>query len=137
MAQREGKHLRGLVPLSLDEAVLGTEIEVPLLEGSVRIKVQCTLRPVGCFEFRDSVSPVSLRAICDWNFGYPPRRWTSSSGRPGRRDQRHTAKPPSRDGLVCQPLISPRHQPAGKGEGVPGVLQFQLPNNVSRSLKPT
>ncbi len=37
--KREGKHLRGLVPLSLDEAVLGTEIEVPLLEGSVRIKV--------------------------------------------------------------------------------------------------
>ena len=37
--KREGKHLRGLVPLSLDEAVLGTEIEVPLLEGSVRIKI--------------------------------------------------------------------------------------------------
>ena len=37
--KREGTHLRGVVPLSLDEAVLGTEIEVPLLEGSVHIKI--------------------------------------------------------------------------------------------------
>lgn len=37
--KREGKHLRGLVPLSLDEAILGTEIEIPLLDGQVHIKV--------------------------------------------------------------------------------------------------
>ena len=72
VAQQEGKHLRGLVPLSLDEAVLGTEIEVPLLEGSVRIKVPVHSSSGRVLQSRDSVSPVSLRAICDGTSGDPP-----------------------------------------------------------------
>ena len=37
--QREGEHLHLRVPLAVHEAVLGTRIEVPSLEGPVRLRV--------------------------------------------------------------------------------------------------
>ncbi len=46
--QRDGKHLYCEVPISFADAALGGELEVPTLDGRVKLKIPEAPRPASC-----------------------------------------------------------------------------------------
>ena len=67
----------------MDEAALGTEIEVPLLDARVRMKIPAGTQPGSVFRVRGKGLPAAGRQ--------PRRRPCAGAGRSARRVQRRGA----------------------------------------------